>query len=141
MISFSLLTKSYLATALLVLALAQLTVIGLALGWFGHASPLSRRRLRLFHRFEGYIALLIILTIAYDCVFVIHPRLTPPRVTIHSFLGPAVIGLILAKFVTVRLFPRRFRLLPPMGLSLFIAIVAIWITSAAWYFTSYGFTI
>ncbi len=99
MISFSILTKSILATLLLALAMLQLTAIAIALGWLGRFSPQARRRAALFHRLEGYAALVVILTIAYDCIFVIRPNLplVSTRAQIHAFLGASVLALIFVK--------------------------------------------
>ncbi len=138
MISFSVSTKSVLATILLALAGPQLAAIAVAMGWLGRFSPKARRRAAQFHRLEGYAALLVILTIAYDCIFVIRPNLPviPTRAQVHSLLGGLVLSLIFAKISIARL-ASRFDWLPKLGITLFVAIIAIWISSAAWYFFWY----
>ena len=62
----------------------------------------------------------------------IHPHLHDA----HIFLGAAVL-LMTAKIVTARLMPRRAALLPRIGLTLLAAVIAVWVSSAAWFFIQY----
>jgi hypothetical protein len=126
--------KSLLATLLLVLAVGQFIAIGVARGWIGRYPPETRRRAAAWHRTEGYVALLIILIVAYECVFVIGPRYHPVRVAVHSVLGTSVVALIWIKVSIGRVFRRKYRWQPAVGKTLLGAVVLLWLSSAGWYF-------
>jgi hypothetical protein len=125
--------KSLLATGLLVIAFLQLTVIAMALGKVGSFSPDTRRRLTMFHRFEGYVGLLIILWVAYNCIFNIVHKSGMPRVVIHMIMGATVLGLITSKITISRGLRQYYRRLPMLGAALFTVIPVLWVTSAGWY--------
>jgi len=130
--------KSLLATVLLVIAFIQLAVIAMALGKVGSFSPESRRKLILFHHFEGYAGLLVALWVAYNCVFNIAHKSGAPRVVIHMLMGITVIGLITSKIVISWGLKRYYMRLPFLGGMLFTAITILWVTGAGWYFYEYG---
>ena len=130
--------KSLLATVLLALACAQVLLIASALGKIGSFSTETRRRLTMAHRFEGYVAFLIVLWVAYNCVFNIANKSGTPRVVIHAIAGTIVLGLFMSKIAINRGFRQFYTRLPLLGASLFTAITILWVTSAGWYYFTQG---
>ena len=133
--------KSIMATIVLWMAILQAIVIAVARGWVGDFSQAVRVRVTGLHHFQGYAALVIILLVAYNCVFMLGlPKTGPARVIAHALLGLAVLLLLMKKILIVRVFTRYYRWLPLLGTLLFVAIAALWVTSAGWYFMSEGFS-
>lgn len=130
--------KSILATVLLVIACAQVLLIAMALGKIGSFSTDTRRRLVMAHRFEGSVAFLVALWVAYNCVFNIATKSGAPRVVIHALTGTVVLGLFMGKITISRGIRRFYTRLPLLGASLFAAITVLWVTSAGWYFYTEG---
>ncbi|MHB9111079.1 MAG: DUF6529 family protein [Thermoleophilia bacterium] len=130
--------KSLLATVLLVIACLQLTVMAMVLGKIGSFSPDTRQRLTLFHRFEGYVGFIVVLWVAYNCVFNVVNKSGAPRVVIHMLMGMIVIGLIMGKITISRGLKQFYTRLPLLGASLFTAITILWVTSAGWYYYTNG---
>jgi len=130
--------KSILATVLLVIACAQMLLIAMALGKIGSFSTDTRRRLVMAHRFEGSVAFLVALWVAYNCVFNIATKSGAPRVVIHALTGTVVLGLFMGKITISRGIRRFYTRLPLLGAALFTAITVLWVTSAGWYFYTEG---
>lgn len=130
--------KSLLATVLLVLACAQVLIIASALGKIGSFSVDTRRRLTIAHRFEGYVAFIVALWVAYNCVFNIANKSGAPRVVIHAIAGTVVLGLFMSKVTISRGLRQFYTRLPLLGASLFTAITILWVTGAGWYFYTEG---
>ena len=128
--------KSVTASVLLGLAVLQLIAIGITRGWIGRAGRMTRRRTALWHRLEGYVGIAIILVIAYYCLQLASESQKTPRVYLHAFLGVSVIGLVLSKVAIMRFFPRQYHRMPVLGILLFFAIIATWISAAGWYFVT-----
>lgn len=128
--------KSITASVLLGLAVMQLVVISMARGWIGGSRPPARRRMARWHRLEGYIGIAMILVVAFFCLRLAPESDKTPRVYIHALLGVTVISLVLFKVAIMRFFPRHYSRMPLLGAALFAAIIAIWISSAGWYFVT-----
>ena len=133
MLALTLYQKSILATALLAIAFLQLMVMAAGRGWIGGYSLDVRRRLIQFHRFEGYIGFIIILLVAYNCVFNVGVRIGSARIAVHSLLGITVISLAMGKILINRGLRRYYPRLPLLGALLLAALIGIWIVSAGWY--------
>jgi hypothetical protein len=129
--------KSLLATIIFAAALAQFTSISIARGWSFDASLKLRRYAVVAHRAGGYIALILILTIAYYCVFGIESTSSNARTKAHALLGIASVGLVVSKVLVARLFKRQYRKLPIMGALLGAAVGTAWATSALWYYMNF----
>ena len=106
--------KSWLATALLALAAAQ---VGLALWIYGKlpaSAPPSAPSSRI-HRAVGILAVALSIPIALHCAITygVHTDLSA-RVAIHSIAGCFLYGAIVAKLLVIRLgrYPRRRRRWP-----------------------------
>jgi hypothetical protein len=86
------------------------------------------------HRWSGRLAFALTLPVAYHCIFKLGFQSGTDRVLWHSLLGSAFFGAFAAKVLIVRL--RRFPVwvLPTAGGLLFSVLIAVWYTSALWFF-------
>ena len=86
------------------------------------------------HRWSGRLAFVLTLPVAYHCIFKLGFQSGDERVLVHSLLGSAFFGAYAAKVTIVRL--RRFPtpVLPIAGGALFTVLIAVWYTSALWFF-------
>jgi plastocyanin len=125
--------KSWLATALLALAMSQVITALWLYGKLLRSRP-RPARLGTFHRLIGAAAILVSLPIAYHCLFAYGFRDFDTRTTIHSLAGCFFYGVLAAKIACVRLRPSAGWALPLAGGTLFTVIVVLWYSSAAWYF-------
>jgi hypothetical protein len=132
-----LLIKSVLGTVGATLALFQLAS---ALWMYGRPRflPSPPSWLGATHRWSGTIAFLVTLPVAYHCLWGLGIKTTTTRVLVHSLLGCAFYGAFTTKLLALR--SRRIPswALPVIGGSLVTLLVAIWFTSALWYFTLSG---
>jgi len=125
--------KAWLVTAAMVLACGQLLTAAriYALlrfppkGGFYHS----------VHRWSGRAAILLTLPVAYHCVFLLGFGTHSPRVLIHSLLGSALYGAVVAKVVIVRSSRFAHWVLPVAGGLLFSILLGLWLTSALWFFS------
>lgn len=141
MLELSLFGKSIMASVLLLIVLLQVVAIGVGRGWIGYFPPKVREKAVKVHRFQGYVGLIIILFVAYNCVFVwALPKAGSPRVLAHSLLGTSVLMLIMVKIVINRVFQQFYTQLPKVGVTLALAITALWFTGAGWYFYTFGWS-
>lgn len=129
--------KSWLATAILGLALLQL----LSALWMYRKLPAAGRpprRLPLVHRLFGAAALLVTLPIAYHCMFAYGVQNYDARIAVHSLAGCFFYGAFAAKVTVVR--SRRFPgwILPLVGGTLVTVVAVLWYTSALWYFNDFS---
>ncbi len=128
--------KAQLATVMLGLALAQLT---LALWMYqrlpgaGAAPP----PVPMLHRAGGTTLFLLSLPVAVHCMFAYGVQLGDLRVALHSVAGCFFYGAFAAKVVIVR--SRRLPgwALPVAGGLLVTLIVVMWYSSALWYFDGF----
>ena len=125
--------KAWLVTAAMVLACGQLLTAA-------HVYELLRfppkgRFYQITHRWSGRAAILLTLPVAYHCVFLLGFDTHSPRVLVHSLLGSALYGAVVAKVLIVR--STRFApwVLPLAGGLLFSILLGLWLTSALWFFT------
>jgi hypothetical protein len=90
------------------------------------------------HRWSGRLAFLFTLPVAYHCIFKLGFQSGDDRVLIHSLAGSAFFGAYFAKVTIVRL--KRFPVwvLPTAGGIVFTILIAIWYTSALWFFSLVG---
>ena len=126
--------KAWLVTAAVVLACGQLLTAARIYEWL--RCPPAGRFYHNAHRWSGRAAILLTLPVAYHCVFLLGFGTHSPRVLIHSLLGSALYGAVVAKVLIVR--STRFApwVLPVAGSLLFSILLALWLTSALWYFTA-----
>jgi plastocyanin len=129
-------TKAWMATAVLALAAVQVLLALRLYGKIGGGSA-PPRRLGLVHRLVGALVVLITLPVAYHCLFAYGFRDLDTRTVVHSVAGCFIYGAIVAKVFIVQ--SRRLPgwELPVAGGTLVVIVVALWYTSALWYFKDY----
>jgi hypothetical protein len=126
--------KVWLVTAAVVLACGQLLTAARIYELLRF--PPKGRFYHSAHRWSGRAAILLTLPVAYHCVFLLGFGTDSPRVLIHSLLGSALYGGVVAKVLIVR--STRFApwVLPVAGGLLFSILLGLWLTSALWFFTA-----
>lgn len=127
--------KTWLASGVALLALTQL----LTAAWIFRKLPWPRPRwVPALHRWTGRGTLLLSLPVAYHCIFQLGFQSGDDRVLAHSLLGSAVYGAFAAKVLIVRLHRFPGWVLPTAGGLLFAVLIAVWYTSALWFFRLVG---
>ena len=135
--------KTVVATAIAVLAIAQ---VATALWMYGKLGIRSPSWLGTVHRTTGATALLLSLFVAYHCLWSLGLEVgrlpdgekVSTRTLVHGLLGCAVVGAIVVKIVAVRSRRAPGWFLPVAGGLLFTLLVLAILTSAAWYITTKG---
>lgn len=129
--------KTWLATAVLALVLAQLLT---ALWMWGRlpAAPAAPRWVPAVHRWTGTVAFVVSIPVALHCLWSLGFETTSARVLVHSLLGCAFYGAYAAKMLGLRLRTAPGWLLPVLGGLVFASIVGVWLSSALWFFTRSG---
>jgi hypothetical protein len=86
------------------------------------------------HRWSGRLAFVLVLPVAYHCIFQLGFQTGTTRSHVHSLLGSAFFGAFAAKVTIVKL--KRFPLpvLPIAGGFLFTVLLVVWWTSSLWFF-------
>ena len=125
--------KSWLATAVLGLALVQLCTALWLYGRIGRVR-VRPRRLGTAHRLTGAAAILLSLPIAYHCLFAYGFEDFDSRVLVHSLAGCFLYGAVAAKVLVVRWRSLPGWDLPVAGGTLVTVVVVLWYTGALWYF-------
>lgn len=130
--------KAWFATAAVVLALVQVTT---AARIYGKLSFLPERgpTIARVHRWSGRIAFLCTLPVFFHCVTILGFQTPDTRVAIHSLVGTFFYGVFAAKVLIVRDHSLPRWALPTVGLTLASMLLALWVTSSLWYFTTVRF--
>jgi hypothetical protein len=127
--------KAWFASAAVLLAVTQLFTAA----WIFRKLPWPRPVwIPPLHRWTGRLAFAFTLPVAYHCVFKLGFQDATSRVLAHSLLGCAVYGAFAAKVLIVRLHRFPMWVLPTAGGLLFSVLVAVWYTSAVWFFDLVG---
>ena len=126
--------KAWLVTAAVVLACGQLLTAARIYELLRF--PPKGRFYTSAHRWSGRAAILLTLPVAYHCVFMLGFSTHSPRVLIHSLLGSALYGAVVAKVLIVRSTRFATWVLPVAGGLLFSILLGLWLTSALWFFTA-----
>ena len=128
--------KSWLATAATVFALIQ---VGSALVMYGKVPRVSAPSwIGGLHRWSGRLAFLLAVPVAIHCLYALGFQNYSTRVLIHSLLGCAFFGAFTVKMLIL---PKRGLpgwVLPVVGAVVFTVLIAIWLTSAYWFFSTFG---
>ena len=132
--------KVWLATAVAVLALFQITT---ALWMYGRLPVAAEPPdwVPTAHRASGTLAFLISLPVAYHCVWALGFQFdeAPTRVAAHSLLGCFFYGAFAAKMLFLRVDRLPGFVLPIVGGLTFSSVIAIWFLTAYWFFDTVGF--
>jgi hypothetical protein len=126
--------KAWLATAAVALACSQLLTAARIYELL--RLPPKGRFYHYVHRWSGRAAIVLTLPVAYHCVFLLGFGTYSPRVFIHSLLGSALYGAVVAKVLIVRWTRFAPWVLPVAGSLLFAILLGLWLTSALWFFTT-----
>jgi hypothetical protein len=130
--------KAWFATGAAILAVFQV-LSGLRI--YGRL-PVPRRVpswLPLAHRVSGVTAFLLVLPVAYHCLWALGWQDFDDRVLVHSIAGCFFFGAFAAKVVVVEAKSLPGFALPVAGGVLFSALAVVWWTSALWFFKEVGF--
>ena len=128
--------KSWLATGATVFALVQ---VGSALVMYGKVPRVAAPSwIGGLHRWSGRIAFLLAVPVAIHCLYALGFQHYSTRVLLHSLFGCAFFGAFTVKMLIL---PKRGVpgwVLPVVGAVVFALLVAIWFTSAFWFFSTFG---
>ena len=91
------------------------------------------------HRGSGTLAFLITVPVAYHCLWALGFQDYTTRVLIHSIAGCFFFGAFAAKVVVVECRSMPGYAIPIAGGLVFAALVAVWFSSALWFFQTFGF--
>jgi hypothetical protein len=100
--------------------------------------PPKGRLYNIVHRWSGRVAIALTVPVAYHCIFLLGFGTYDTRVYIHSLLGSSLYGAFITKVVLVRTTRFPSWSLPVAGGLLFAIILGLWLTSALWFFTTFG---
>lgn len=132
--SGTLYVKAWLATLAFALALVQILTAMILEGRVKVDLP----RASTVHRWSGRFAVLFTVPVAVHCLYALGLRFDDPRVLVHSLVGCICYGAFVAKMLLlVRPGLPRWAV-PVAGGALFTALVALWLTSSLWVFTTIG---
>jgi uncharacterized protein DUF6529 len=131
--------KAWFASAALAFGVVQVSTGARIFGKLERIVPIGRPRVNRVHRWSGRIAILCTLPVAFHCIFILGFKTTDTRVLAHSLLGSFVYGVIAVKIFFVRDRDHPRWTLPLVGGTLFTTLLALWSTSAFWYFTNVRF--
>ncbi|MFJ8113256.1 DUF6529 family protein [Streptomyces sp. NPDC096132] len=127
--------KSWLATAAVFFALVQ----GVSALMLYSRLP-GPRWSGTLHRWSGRAAFLISVPVAVHCLYALGYQSYEQRVLWHSLLGCFFFGAFTAKMLLLRSERLPGWLLPVVGGLVFVVLTIIWLTSALWYFRTFGVT-
>jgi Family of unknown function (DUF6529) len=128
--------KAWLISAALVLGLGQLLTASRMYALLRF--PPQGHFYNVVHRWSGRVAILLTLPVAYHCIFLLGFGTYSTRVYVHSLLGSSLYGAFLAKMLIVRTKGFPGWALPIAGGVLFSILLGLWLTSAFWFFSTFG---
>lgn len=128
--------KSWVASGAFLLALVQL----------GSAAVMYGRLRRVgvpswiggLHRWSGRAAVLITVPVAVHCLYALGFQDGTPRVLLHSLAGCFFYGTFVTKMLVLQRRHSPRWSLPLLGGALFTVMTALWLSSAAWFFSTSG---
>ncbi|MFI1724193.1 DUF6529 family protein [Streptomyces sp. NPDC020489] len=127
--------KSWLATVAILFAVVQFLS---ALMLYGRLPGPSWSGA--LHRWSGRAAFLVSVPVAVHCLYALGYQTYETRVFWHSLLGCFFFGVFSAKMLLLRSERLPTWLLPIVGGLVFTALTIIWLTSALWFFRTFGVT-
>jgi hypothetical protein len=128
--------KTWLATVATVFAIVQLVS---ALVMYGKVPRVSAPSwIGDLHSWSGRIAFIVTVPVAVHCLYALGFQGYSTRVLLHSIFGCLFFGAFTVKMLVL---PKRGLpgwVLPVLGALVFTLLVAIWFTSAYWFFGTFG---
>ncbi len=141
MFSSTIAAKVWFASAAALLAFVQVATASRIYGKLEWAIPgrILGASIATIHRWSGRVAFLCTLPVVFHCIFILGFQTYDTRVLIHSLLGSFFYGVFAVKVLVVRDHGLPGWALPVAGGTLFTFLIALWSTSAFWYFTTVRF--
>jgi hypothetical protein len=133
--SSTLSVKTWLTTVAVALAIVQIVT---ASGMWGRLGLGQATWTAPVHRWAGRLAVAATIPVVVHCVYAIGFESTTPRVLLHSLLGCFFFGAFVAKMLAL---PRRNLpgwALPVLGGLVATSLIALWLSSSLWYFSTHG---
>jgi uncharacterized protein DUF6529 len=128
--------KSWLATLATVCAIIQVVS---ALVMYGKVPRVSAPSwIGGLHRWSGRIAFLAAVPVAIHCLYALGFQNYSTRVLLHSIVGCLFFGAFTVKMLILPKKGLPGWVLPFWGAVVFTALVLIWLTSAYWFFSTFG---
>lgn len=127
--------KVWLASGTALFAVLQLLS---ALAMWGRLGRFSPTWAATAHRWFGRAAFLLTVPVAVHCLYALGFANYDLRTLAHSLLGCFFFGAFTAKMLAL---PKRGLagwVLPVVGGAVFTLLIAVWLTSSLWYFTTFG---
>ncbi|MBB5869606.1 hypothetical protein F4553_002985 [Allocatelliglobosispora scoriae] len=127
--------KVWLATGAAFFAVLQLVS---ALAMWGKLGSFAPSWAAPLHRWSGRIAFLFTLPVMVHCLYAVGFATFDLRTTLHSLLGCFFFGAFTVKMLIL---PRKNLpgwVLPLVGGLVFTVLIALWLTSSVWFFTTVG---
>jgi hypothetical protein len=129
--------KAWLTTAALALGVLQVVT---AAGMWGRLGLGERSWTGPVHRWSGRLAVLLTLPVVVHCLYALGFDHSSPRTLAHSLLGAFFFGAFTTKMLALSRPGVPERTVPVVGGLLFAALVGVWLTSALWFFSTFGLT-
>jgi Family of unknown function (DUF6529) len=138
--SSGLAAKSWLASAAFLLAIVQLWSAAAMYGRLGRRWRQSGAPgwVAALHRWSGRAAVLVTVPVAVHCLYALGYQDSTPRVLLHSLAGCFFYGVFVTKMLVLQRPDSPRWSLPLLGGTLFTALTAVWVSSAAWFFSTSG---
>lgn len=122
------------ATVVVLLVFSQFYTMESVLGHLPRGRIKMRSMMKV-HRWGGRIAIVLAAIIAFYCMTDIGAPHAPVRVAVHAVAGATAFALLGVKFALIRWKPSlAYDTAPWIGRIVAVCFVAIWITSAYFYF-------
>ena len=129
--------KAWLATVAVVFACIQL---GSSLVMYGKVRWITAPSwIGGLHRWSGRIAFIVTVIVAVHCLYALGFETFNARVLAHSVFGCLFFGTFTAKMLALTRRGMPGWVLPVLGGLAFALLIAIWFTSAFWFFSIFGF--
>jgi hypothetical protein len=127
--------KTWLTTVAAGLAIVQVVT---ASGMWGRLGLGGATWTAPVHRWSGRLAVAATIPVVVHCVYAIGFESTSTRVLLHSLLGCFFFGAFVAKMLALPRGNLPGWALPVFGGLVTIGLIALWLTSALWYFDTHG---
>lgn len=127
--------KSWLSTSAMALVLVQVLTAAGMWGRLGASAPAWSAPV---HRWSGRLAMLVMTVVAVHCLFAFGFSDRSARTVVHSLLGCFVFGVFTTKMLALTRPGLPGWALPALGGVLTAGFALAWVTSAWWFFTTFG---